>query len=55
MKTDAKDMTEKSVNPSLLRDLITVFSWLDYEHQERACGALNTILEDQITENKTKR
>lgn len=55
MSTDAKDMTAKAVNPSLLRDLITIFTWLDVEHQERACGALNTILEDQIAESKLKR
>lgn len=49
------NITLKAVNPNLLRDLITLFSWLDYEHQERACGALNTILEDQIAESKSKR
>ena len=45
----------KAFNPNLLRDLVTIYTWLDYEHQERACGALNTILEDQIAECKTRR
>lgn len=45
----------KAVNPNLLRDLITIFTWLDYEHQERACGALNTILQDQIAVSKLSR
>ena len=49
------NITLKAVNPDLLRDMITIFTWLDLEHQERACGALNVILEDQIAESKTKR
>lgn len=53
--TEDNNITLKAVNPNLLRDLITLFSWLDYEHQERACMALNTILEDQIAESKLKR
>ena len=53
--SEDNNITLKAVNPNLLRDLITLFSWLDVEHQERACGALNTILEDQIAESKLKR
>ena len=51
---DYNNLTLKVVNPDLLRDLITIFTWLDLEHQERACFALNTILEDQIAENRMK-
>ena len=45
----------KAVNPNLLRDLITTFTWLDLEHQERACGAVCAILADQIAESKVMR
>ena len=52
---EESSITLKPISPDLLRDLITIFTWLDLEHQERACFALNTILEDQIIEYKTKR
>jgi len=45
-------LPERPIYPFYLRELITIFSWLDEEHQERACGALNNILEDQIAELK---
>lgn len=53
--SEDNNITLKAVNPNLLRDLITIFTWLDLEHQERACGALTVILEDQIVESKSKR
>lgn len=44
------------IKSSHLLELVNIFSWLDEEHQERACGALNCILEDQMTEyTATKR
>lgn len=46
---------KRPVNPGYLSDLITLFCWLDEEHQLRACSALNTILQDQIAEQKGER
>ena len=43
-------MPVRPIEASYLFDLMTIFTRLDFEHQERACGALNTILEDQLTE-----
>lgn len=40
------------VKPLHLMDLITIFCWLDEEHQSRAVSALNWILQDQMTEKK---
>ena len=48
-------LPERPIYPYYLRELITIFSWLDEDHQSRACGALNSILEDQITELKGEK
>ena len=42
----------KAINPMYLQDLMTIFCWLDEEHQSRACSALNSILQDQMAESK---
>lgn len=50
-----KDETMNMIKPELLRELLTIFTWLDGEHQQIACEALATILDDQITANSSHK
>ena len=45
----------RPIEASYLFDLMTIFTRLDLDHQERACGALNAILEDQIAESRANK
>lgn len=47
--SEDNNITLKAVNPTWLRDLITLFTWLDDEHQDQACSALNAILQEQMS------
>lgn len=40
----------RSVDAGYLFDLMTIFTRLDLEHQERAVSALNNVLADQMAE-----
>jgi hypothetical protein len=52
MKTETNAAYPKrKIDPCYLSDLITLFCWLDEEHQSRAVSAVNSILQDQIVEN----
>ena len=42
----------RPVDAGWLFDLMTIFTRLDLEHQERAVSALNNVLADQIAELK---
>ena len=45
----------RMIKPSYLMDAMTIFCWLDEEHQSRAISTLNSILQDQITEAKAAK
>ena len=42
----------RPIESRYLFDLMTIFCWLDIEHQDRAVSALNSVLQDQIAETK---